>query len=89
MNGIEVLEGRGALVQTEGRGGSLEREGVIAWAVRERQLRARESRHFLAGSIAVFGATLLLAGFVPDHRRERTRRGSSSGEVSRDARANR
>lgn len=67
---IEELEARGALREPVDYGEKSEREGLIVGSVRERLIRARGSRHFLAGTIAVFGAIALLAGFVPERRRE-------------------
>jgi hypothetical protein len=66
---IEELEGRGALREPVDFGEKSDREALIIRSVRERLVRARGSRHFLAGTIAVFGVLALAVGLIPDRRR--------------------
>lgn len=66
---IEELKGRGALRDPVDFGEKSDREARIIRSVRERLVRARGSRHVLAGTIAVFGVLSFAAGLIPDRRR--------------------
>lgn len=70
---IEELERRGALRPPADLDEKAERERLIGRAVRERLLRSRGSRRFLAGTIAAFGVLSLAVGCIPDRRRARPR----------------